>query len=113
MHDRGALIPVVIISPRRWSVAQTLKLLKDFKLYNQLPVSVKSGGHRYFNGASCSGVIVSLASMTGRRAADNTLFLEPGCVLGQTVYSLARHRKAVPYGDCFGVGAGGHFLTAI
>jgi hypothetical protein len=50
--------------------------------------------------------------MTGRRVVDNMLFLEPGCVLGQTVHSLVRHRKAVPHGDCFGVGAGGHFLTA-
>ncbi|KAH8650299.1 hypothetical protein BGZ60DRAFT_421700 [Tricladium varicosporioides] len=113
MHDRGAPIPAFVISPRsEWGVAQTLKLLKDFKLYNQLFVSVKSGGHGYFNGASCSGVMVNLGGMTGRRVADNMLFLEPGCVLGQIVHSLARHRKAVPHGDCFGVGAGGHFLTA-
>jgi FAD/FMN-containing dehydrogenase len=28
------------------------------------------------------------------------------------VDTLARHGKALPHGDCFGVGAGGHFLTA-
>ncbi len=113
MHDRGAPIPAVVVSPQsEWGVAQTLKLLKHYRLYNQLPVSVKSGGHGYFNGASCSGVMVNLTGMTGRRIVGNTLFLEPGCVLGQTVHSLATHRKAVPHGDCFGVGAGGHFLTA-
>lgn len=113
MHDQGAPVPAFVISPRsEWGVAQTLKLLEEFKLYNQLSVSVKSGGHGYFNGASCSGVMVNLAGMTGRRVVDNTLFLEPGCVLGQIVHSLARNHKAVPHGDCFGVGAGGHFLTA-
>lgn len=32
--------------------------------------------------------------------------------MAQTIDLLARHRKAVPHGDCFGVGAGGHFITA-
>lgn len=113
MHDRGAPIPALVVSPRsEWGVAQILKLLKDYEIYNSLSVSVKSGGHGYFNGASCSGVMVNLAKMTGRRIEDNTLFLEPGCVLGQIVHTLASHSKAVPHGDCFGVGAGGHFLTA-
>jgi hypothetical protein len=113
MHDRAAPVPALVISPRsEWGVAQTLKLLKDSGLYTQLSVSVKSGGHGYFNGASCSGIMINLASMTGRRVVGNTLFLEPGCILGQTVHSLATHGKAVPHGDCFGVGAGGHFLTA-
>jgi len=113
MHDRGAVVPTLVVSPRsEWGVAQTLRLLKDFGLYDLLPVSVKSGGHGYFNGASCSGVMLDLSSMTNRRIMNNTLFLGPGCVLGQTIDTLANNRKAVPHGDCFGVGAGGHFLTA-
>jgi len=113
MHDRGAVVPALVISPvSEWGVAQTLKLLKDAEFYSQLPVSVKSGGHGYFNGASCSGLMLNLAGMTRRRIAGDTLFLEPGCVLGQTINILANYRKAVPHGDCFGVGAGGHFLTA-
>lgn len=113
MHDRGAIVPALVVSPQsEWGVVQTLTLLKDLALYEQLPVSVKSGGHGYFNGASCAGVMVNLSGMTKRRIADDTLFLEPGCILGQTIHTLATHRKAVPHGDCFGVGAGGHFLTA-
>ncbi|KAH6972694.1 hypothetical protein EDB80DRAFT_758054 [Ilyonectria destructans] len=113
MHDRGAVVPALIVSPRsEWGVVQTLKLLKDFELYDRLPVSVRSGGHGYFNGASCSGIMLNLAGMTGRRITGNTLFVEPGCVLGQLINTLANHSKAVPHGDCFGVGAGGHFLTA-
>lgn len=40
------------------------------------------------------------------------MFLEPGCILGQVITSLRDHKMAVPHGDCFGVAAGGHFLTA-
>ena len=82
MHDRAAPIPAFVISPRsEWGVAQTLKLLKDFRLYDQISVSVKSGGHGYFNGASCSGVMVDLAGMTGRQVVGDTMFLEPGSTL--------------------------------
>jgi FAD/FMN-containing dehydrogenase len=66
MYDRGAPIPAVVVSPQsEWGVAQTLKLIKHYRLYHQLPVLVKSGGHGYFNGASCSGVMVNLTGMTG------------------------------------------------
>ena len=113
MHDRGAVVPAVVVSPRsEWGVVQTLQLMRESKLNDRVPLSVKSGGHGYFNGATCTGVMINLADMTQRRIAGDTLFLEPGCVLGQTVDILARNRRAVPHGDCFGVGAGGHFLTA-
>jgi len=50
--------------------------------------------------------------MFGRDIEEYVLSLEPGCLLGQVIEILVRHAKAVPHGDCFGVGAGGHFLTA-
>ncbi|MBO0878846.1 MAG: FAD-binding oxidoreductase [Mycobacterium sp.] len=113
MHDRAAVVPAVVVSPlSEWGVIQTLRLMRELGLDGVVPVSVKSGGHGYFNGATCSGVMINLADMTQRRVAGGTLFLEPGCVLGQTINLLAKNRKAVPHGDCFGVGAGGHFLTA-
>jgi FAD/FMN-containing dehydrogenase len=113
MHDRAAVVPAVVVSPRsEWGVVQTLQLMAELKLNGKVPLSVKSGGHGYFNGATCAGIMISLANMTQRRIAGDTLFLEPGCVLGQTINILAKNHKAVPHGDCFGVGAGGHFLTA-
>ncbi|MFG1951967.1 FAD-binding oxidoreductase [Micromonospora sp. NPDC048830] len=113
MHDRAAVVPAVVVSPRsEWGVVQTLQLMAELKLNGKVPLSVKSGGHGYFNGATCTGIMINLANMTQRRIAGDTLFLEPGCVLGQTINILAKNRKAVPHGDCFGVGAGGHFLTA-
>lgn len=113
MHDRAAVIPTVIVSPRsEWGVVQTLKLVATLTLYDQYSVSVRSGGHGYFNGASCDGIMINLGLMSKQRIVDNTLFLEPGGILGQLIGTLADHGKAVPHGDCFGVGVGGHFLTA-
>ena len=113
MHDRAAVIPTIIVSPRsEWGVVETLKLLSSLRLYDRHSVSVRSGGHGYFNGASCSGIMINLGLMDRRRIVDDTLFLEPGCILGQLIGTLAGDGKAVPHGDCFGVGAGGHFLTA-
>ncbi|KID91468.1 FAD/FMN-dependent dehydrogenase [Metarhizium guizhouense ARSEF 977] len=100
MHDRAATIPAVVVSPRgEWGIPK-------------MPVSVKSGGHGYFNGATCSGIMLNLAHMADSRVDGDVLTLGPGCVLGQTIDTLARHGKAVPHGDCYGVGAGGHFTTA-
>jgi hypothetical protein len=113
MHDPAAIIPTLIVSPRsEWGVIETLKLLISLGLYAQYSVSVRSGGHGYHNGASCSGIMINLGSMEKRKIINDILYVEPGCILGQLIGTLQDHGKAVPHGDCFGVGAGGHFLTA-
>lgn len=113
MHDRGAPVPALIVSPHsEAAVVDTLRLMAERRIYQHVPVSVKSGGHGYFNGASCAGVMLNLSRLNGRSVEDDTLTVETGCVLGHVVHALAQHRKVVPHGDCFGVGAGGHFMTA-
>lgn len=113
MHDRAAEIPSLVVSPlSEWGVCETLKLFNNLKLHGRIPISVKSGGHGYHNGAACAGVMLNLGRMTEKRVMDDMLFVGPGCLLGPLALTLARHRKAVPHGDCFGVGAGGHFTTA-
>ncbi|PVH75937.1 FAD-binding domain-containing protein [Cadophora sp. DSE1049] len=115
MHDLGAVVPKLVISPTSENeVMETLRLLKELKLYklDSLPISVKSGGHGYFNGASCSGIMINLTGMATRKILDDMLYLGPGCLLAHVIDALRRNSKAVPHGDCFGVGAGGHFLTA-
>ncbi|TLD11542.1 hypothetical protein PspLS_11442 [Pyricularia sp. CBS 133598] len=114
MHNLGAVVPKFVISPKsEYGVSQTLMLLKDFDLYKRIAVSIKSGGHGYFSGGPCPGIMLNLGKMCGQRMeGDNTLVLEPGCVLGQVINTLATNRKALPHGNCFGIGAGGHFLTA-
>jgi hypothetical protein len=113
MHDRAAVIPKVVVSPHsEQGVMDVLKTLSISKMYQRHAVSVRSGGHGYFNGASCPGIMINLANMNKRQVIADTLHLEPGCILGQIIGTLAAHDKAVPHGDCFGVAAGGHFLTA-
>lgn len=113
MHNRAADIPKLVVSPRNEDeVVVILRLLHAHRLYAHSAVSVKSGGHGYFNGASCTGIMINLAFVDQCRRVEDTLVVEPGCILGRVVHELAKNRKAVPHGDCFGVGAGGHFLTA-
>lgn len=113
MHDKAATVPRLVVSPlNEWEVRKILELLTLQKLYDQCAVSVKSGGHGYFNGASCSGVMINVGNMVRTRIEHDVMVVEPGCVLGQLIDALWKNGKAVPHGDCFGVGAGGHFLTA-
>lgn len=113
MHDRAAIVPNIILSPRsEKDVIYITKLLKSMDIYKESAVSVMSGGHGYHNGASCDGIMISTSLMTQRNIAENTLIVEPGCLLGHLITTLQAHEKAVPHGDCFGVAAGGHFLTA-
>ncbi|KAF4119896.1 FAD/FMN-containing dehydrogenase [Geosmithia morbida] len=112
MHNKAAVVPAVVISPQcKRDVSRSLKLISDFGLY-ALSVSVKSGGHGYFNGGTCPDIMLDMSSMTRQRAENGVLYAEPGGILGQTIHTLARYKKVVPHGDCFGVGVGGHFLTA-
>ncbi|KJK74308.1 hypothetical protein H634G_10454 [Metarhizium anisopliae BRIP 53293] len=81
MHDRAAAVPAVVVSPRgEWGIVQTLTAMKDLDLYAKMPVSVKSGGHGYFNGATCSGIMVNLAHMADSRVDGDVLTLGPGDV---------------------------------
>ncbi|KID96711.1 FAD/FMN-dependent dehydrogenase, partial [Metarhizium majus ARSEF 297] len=115
MHDMGAVIPAAVVSPRReWGGCQTVKLLQEFKLYDGFTISIKSGGHGYLHRDPSSHpvILLNLGAMTNQYISNGTLVLEPGCLLGQVMHTLATHHKAIPHGDCFGVGVGGHFTTA-
>ena len=113
LHDRAATVPSIVVSPKsEEDVVHTLQLIKTLDIHEILPVSIKSGGHGYFNGATCSGMMINLLGLDRKTIDGDVLTVEPGCILGQIVPLLAQHHKAVPHGDCFGVGAGGHFTTA-
>lgn len=115
MHDKGAVTPVAVVSPRsEWGVSQSLKLLKDLNLHHKFMITVKSGGHGYLHRQPTDKpvILLNLKGLNNHFVAHDTLTLEPGCLLGQVIYTLNKHRKAVPHGDCFDVGAGGHFTTA-
>lgn len=66
MHDRAAIIPALVVSPRsEWGVKKVVQLSNDFEIFEDYPVSIRSGAHGYFNGASCSGVMINLSYMSG------------------------------------------------
>lgn len=113
MHDQAAVVPALVISPQsEWGVMEILTLFKLLDIYGCAEISVKSGGHGYFNGATCKGIMLNLSRMNKHSIRENVLYIQPGGILGHLIHILAKHRKAVPHGDCFGVGIGGHFLTA-
>ncbi|WP_430408471.1 FAD-binding oxidoreductase [Kordia sp.] len=113
MHNHDAVIPQLIISPiSEWGVSKTFSIFTRLGIYNNTPVSVKSGGHGYFNGASCEGIMINLSLMEHSNIINNTLTVQPGCIVGQIIYLLHKNKKALPHGDCFDVHAGGHFTTA-
>ena len=90
MHDVAAPIPDIVVTPLlELQVIQTLQLIKKYNLYGRIPVSVKSGGHGYFNGATCTGIMINLARMDARRVIDNVLYAGPGVAGAQTVDVLA------------------------
>lgn len=67
MHDRAAIVPALVISPHDESAVQEVtKTLYDLKIFDDYSVSIRSGGHGYFNGASCSGIMINLSLMSGR-----------------------------------------------
>lgn len=54
MHDQAATVPALIATPHSEDeVIRILESLKELGVYGKVPVSVKSDGHGYFNGASC------------------------------------------------------------
>lgn len=113
LHDRAATVPSIVISPKsEEDVVHILRLFKKLNIYDVLPVSVKSGGHGHFNGATCSGIMINMLDMDKKIIDGYILSVEPGCILSQIFHLLAQHNKALPHGDCFGVAAGGHFITA-
>ncbi|QND69152.1 FAD-binding oxidoreductase (plasmid) [Mesorhizobium loti] len=113
MHNHDAAVPYIVISPfSEWGLSETLRLLRQYRIYNNIAVSVRAGGHGYFNGASCEGVMINLSNMTSACIKDDVLILDPGGILGQTIHYLNKAEKVVPHGDCYEVAAGGHFTTA-
>jgi hypothetical protein len=112
MPENTAVAPMIIVSPRNeWGVTMTLQILKTHAVYDRFPVSVKSRVHEYFNVGVCYGVVINLGNMIKISIGDDKLNLEPGCLLGQVIHFLKKHRKAVLDGNHFGVGADGHFLA--
>lgn len=80
-----------------------------FAIKNKLPVAIKSGGHS-MEGLSCNdgGLVINLSKMTAMEMPDEeTLVVEPGCILMQLYDFILPKGKIIPAGSCGTVGLGG------
>jgi len=77
---------------------------------NNLPVSVKSGGH-CFEGYSLNnnGLLIDLSLLKSLKysATDKSLLAQPGAKLGDVYAYLAQFKRLIPAGSCAGVGVAG------
>jgi hypothetical protein len=80
-----------------------------YGIENRLPISIKSGGHS-FEGFSCNndGLVIDLSSMNNVTwENENTVIIEPGCILSQLYDIILPENKILPAGSCGNVGIGG------
>ncbi len=80
-----------------------------YGIQNKLPISIKSGGHS-FEGFSCNndGLVIYLSQMNKVMwENENTIIVEPGCILSQLYDIILPKNKILPAGSCGNVGIGG------
>jgi hypothetical protein len=81
----------------------------SFAISNNLPVSIKSGGHS-FEGFSCNddGLVINLSSMNEVKwESDTVISAGPGCKLSSLYNTVLSKNKLLPGGSCGSVGIGG------
>jgi hypothetical protein len=96
---------VIALCKSQEEVAQAV----TFGIDNKLPISIKSGGHS-FEGFSCNndGLVIDLSTMNQVSwENENTVIIEPGCILSQLYDIILRKNKIIPAGSCGNVGIGG------
>jgi hypothetical protein len=80
-----------------------------YGIRNKLPVTIKSGGHS-FEGFSCNndGLVIDLSMMNKVTwENENTVIIEPGCILSQLYDVILPKNKIIPAGSCGDVGIAG------
>ncbi|AHF17206.1 FAD-binding oxidoreductase [Niabella soli] len=76
---------------------------------NNLPVTIKSGGHS-MEGFSCNngGMVINLSKMKATSwGANGQLRVQPGCTLAELYNALFSKKRYLPGGSCGSVGIGG------
>lgn len=81
----------------------------EFASRNQLPVSVRSGGHDASGYSTCDGLVIDLAGMKAISVlpAARTADVQTGALAGEVYAAVARVKLAVILGTCPDVGVGG------
>lgn len=99
---------VIALCRNTAGVAEAIK----YAAINNLPVTVKSGGH-CMEGFSCidNGMVVNLSLLnTVEFNNDGQVTVGPGCTLSRLYDTLLPKGRLIPGGSCGGVGIGGLVL---
>lgn len=94
------------------ALCKNVKGVSEAVLYarkNNLPVTIKSGGH-CMEGFSCNngGMVINLSLLNKIEwVDDHTIKVGPGCTLSQLYDAILPKGKIIPGGSCGGVGIGG------
>ncbi len=96
---------IIALCKNTLGVSEAIK----YAIENNLPVTVKSGGH-CMEGFSCNegGMVINLSLLKNINWVDNeTIVVEPGCTLSNLYDILLPKKRILPGGSCAGVGIGG------
>ena len=96
---------VIALCKSTEDVQQAVKYARKYKL----PISIKSGGHS-FEGYSCNdqGMVINCSSFNSIKWIDeNTILVNPGCLIKDLYKEILPKNKILPAGSCGGVGLGG------
>lgn len=103
-NKRFNIFPKAIIIPESESeLVNILKLLID----EQLPFSIRSGGHCFEPGSLSSDYVVDLRKFNKIELHKDTVYIGAGARLGPVIEALGKEDRAIPTGTCQSVGIGG------
>ena len=105
-NKRFNLFPAAIIIPQTY---EQLQYAFRALTANNLPFSVRSGGHCYGPGSLSSGYIIDMRNFNEitPNVANNTVTIGAGLHLGEVISALGAINYAIPTGTCPSVGVTG------
>lgn len=104
-NKRFNIYPHAIIQPSR--EADLIEAVNFLRL-NNVPFSIRSGGHCSEPGSLSSEYVIDLSKFTTVQLnQDGTVYIGAGCRLGGVIEFLARYNYAIPTGTCGSNGIAG------
>jgi FAD/FMN-containing dehydrogenase len=91
---------------------QGLSIFLNWAITNNVPFSIRGGGHCYEDFSTSSGLIIDLRGMSQIEVDKNSgiLSVQTGARLGDVYAKVAEANRVLPAGSCPSVGIAGHTL---
>jgi FAD/FMN-containing dehydrogenase len=108
-NRRIELVPQLrVLCETAETVATTIRWARQ----NNIPFSIRSGGHSYEGFSQSSSVVIDVRSLNSIQisADKKTATVGAGCTLGSVYEALAEQGLMIPAGTCGNVGIAGHVL---